>query len=277
MFRLILALAGAVALAACGPLPRPFQPDEKALDENPLLRMADFGGVIVPPAFGLPDGPSRALAEAVAKSLRESDVPANVRAGNPRSLILDLQVEQAAGRVRIAANLVDPQGAALAEPQAEGPAPASPDTVEAWGTFARPIALAIVNAIKPAAAAARTVPAIHVAGVEGAPGDGGRALSRSLAFHLERAGLRIADAAGPDVIAVVGTVAITNVSADVRRVAVNWRVRDGAGAELGRVDMQNPVPVQVLDRQWAELAYEIAGASADGIRSIAERFRAPQR
>ncbi len=274
---MILALAGALALATCGPLPRPFQPDEKPLDENPLLRMADFGGVIVPPAFGLPEGPSRALAEAVAKSLREFDVPANVRAGNPRSLILDLQVEAAAGRVRVAANLVDPQGTALAEPQAEGVAPATPDAVEAWAAIARPIAQAIVNAIKPAAAAARTMQAIHVVSVEGAPGDGGRALSRSLAFHLERAGLRIVDVSGPDVIDVVGTVAIANAGTDTRRVSVNWRVRDSAGVELGRVDMQNPVPVQVLDRQWAELAFEIAGASADGIRGIAERFRVPQR
>ncbi|MBL8833307.1 MAG: hypothetical protein JNL71_13030 [Rhodospirillales bacterium] len=277
MLRLIAAFGFALALAACGPLPRPFQPDEKALDDNPLLRMADFGGVIVPPAFGLPEDQSRALAEAVAKSLREFDVPANVRAGNPRSLILDLQAERVAGRVRIAANLVDPQGTALADPHAEGAAPAAPDKIESWAALARPIAQAIVNAIKPAAVAARAAPAIHVAGVEGAPGDGGRALSRSLAFHLERVGLRIVDAPGPDVIDVVGTVAIANAGADTRRVSVNWRVRDSAGAELGRVDMQNPVPVQVLDRQWAELAFEIAGASADGIRDIAERFRIPAR
>ncbi len=273
MLRLIVVLAAALALAACGPLPRPFQPDDKELADNPLLRLPDSGGVIVPPAFGLADGPARALAEAVAKALRDLDVPANVKAGNPQSLILDLQAEIETGRVRVMANLVDTKGASLADPRAEAGLPAAPDRPEAWAPIAGPLAKAIVDAIKPEAAVARALPAIHVESVAGAPGDGGLALVRSLAFHLERAGLRVADAAGPDTIAVVGTVTVGNVDAVTRRVSVNWRVRDAGGAELGRVDMQNPVPVQILDRQWAELAFEIAGASADGIRDIAERFR----
>ncbi len=273
MLRLIVVLAAALALAACGPLPRPFQPDDKDLADNPLLRLTDFGGVIVPPAFGLTEAPSRALAEAVAKALRDLDVPANVKAGNPQSLILDLQADMQAGRVQVMANLVDAKGMSLVDPRAEAVFPAAPDRPEAWEAIARPIAQAIVNAIKPEAALARVLPAIHVESVAGAPGDGGTALMRSLAFHLERAGLRIVDAAGPDVIGVVGTVTIANVDANTRRVSVNWRVRDVGGAELGRVDMQNPVPVLILDRQWAELAFEIAGASADGIRDIAERSR----
>ncbi len=272
MLRLALALIAALALAACGPLPRPFQPDDKDA-ENPLLRLPDSGGIVVPPAFGLADEPARALAEAVAKALRDLDVPANVRAGNPLSLILDLQAETAQGRVKLASNLVDPQGNSLADPNGEGLLPANPDDPAAWAILAKPLAQALVARIKPEAVASRTVPAVHVTDVAGAPGDGGRALSRALAFHLERAGLRIADVAGPDVLAVVGTVAIADMGPDNRRVAVNWRVRDNDGAELGRVDMQNPVPTKIVERQWAELAYEIAGASAGGIRDIAERFR----
>jgi len=272
VLRLALVFVCVAALAACGPLPRPFQPDDKDT-ENPLLRLPDSGGIVVPPAFGLAEEPARALAEAVAKALRDLDVPANVRAGNPMSLILDLQVETEGGRVRLATNLVDPQGNALADPRGEGVLPANADDPAAWAALAKPVAQAIVVAIKPDAVASRKMPAVHVANVDGAPGEGGRALSRALAFHLERAGLRIADAAGPDVLAVVGTVAIANIGPDSRRVAVNWRVRDSEGAELGRVDMQNPVPTRIVERQWAELAYEIAGASADGIRDIAERFR----
>jgi hypothetical protein len=279
VLRLIVALAASLALAACGPLPRPFQPDEKALDDNPLLRLPDFGGVIVPPAFGLDDAPARALAEAFAEALRELDVPANVREGNPQSLILDLQAELSGGRARVAAHLVDPKGVSLAQPRGEDVAPASPDAPASWAKIARPLARAIVASIKPEAAVARAMPAVHVASVTGVPGDGGRALARSLAFHLERAGVRIADVAGPETLAVAGTVAITDIGAggETKRVAVAWRVRDAAGTELGRVDMQNPVPARLIDRQWAELAFEIAGASADGIRDIAERFRVKAR
>ncbi len=273
MLRLTLAALLALALAACGPLPRPFQPDEKTPDDNPLLLLPDFGGVVVPPAFGLPDEPARAFAEAVAEALRRADVPANVKAGNPSSLILDLQVEVAAGRARAAASLVDPKGVALAERRSEAVVRGDPADPATWRTLADPLAGAIVGAIKPEAAAARALPAVRIAGVTGAPGDGARALERSLAFHLEKAGLRIADVPGPEVIAVAGTVAIADAGADTRRLRVTWQVSDAKGADLGRVDMQNPVPVRVLERQWAELAYEIAGASADGIRDIAERFR----
>ncbi len=276
MFRLILAAAAAaLLLAACGPLPRPFEADDKGA--NPLLRLADEGGVVVPPAFGLADEPARALAEALAATLRELDVPANVRTGNPQSLILDLQYETAGGRGRVAANLVDPRGNLVAEPRAEAPPPARPDDPAAWAAFARPIAKALVEAMKPDAVAAMELPALLVGAVSGAPGDGGHALARSLAFHLQRAGARVVDARAPDVLAVSGEVTVGDVSAETKRVAVRWLVRDAAGTELGRVDMQNPVPARLVDRQWSELAYDIAGASVDGILDIAERFRARPR
>ena len=275
MFRLTVALAGAVLLAACGPLPRPFQSDDK--DANPLLRLADQGGIVVPPAAGLADEPARALAEALAAALRDLDVPANVRTGNPQSLILDLQYEEAGGRARVAASLVDPLGKVVGDPRAEAARPARPDDPGSWAAFARPIAKALVEAMKPDAVAAMELPALHVGAVAGAPGDGGHALARSLAFHLQRAGARIADAGGPDVLAVAGEVTLVDVSAETKRVAVRWLVRDAAGAELGRVDMQNPVPARLVDRQWSELAYDIAGASVDGILDIAERFRARPR
>ncbi len=273
MLRLTLALIVAIAVSACGPLPRPFQPDEKSPEDNPLLLLPDFGGVVVPPAFGLGEAPARALAEAVAEALREADVPANVRAGNPSSLILDLQADLSQGRARVAANLVDPKGVSLAERNSEGALRGDASDPATWRPVARAVAGAIVGAIKPETIVARALPAVRISGVTGAPGDGGRALERSLAFHLEKAGLRIADAPVPGMIAVAGTVTIADASPDTRRVRVVWQVNDAAGAELGRIDMQNPVPTRVLERQWAELAYEIAGASADGIRDIAEQFR----
>ncbi|MBI1245185.1 MAG: hypothetical protein GC202_09275 [Alphaproteobacteria bacterium] len=273
MFRLTIAVLLALAVAACGPLPRPFQPDEKTPEDNPLLLLPDFGGVVVPPALGLPGEPGRAFAEAVADALRKADVPANVNVGNPSSLILDLQVETAGGRARVSASLVDPKGVSLADRRAEAVVQGDTNDPATWRPLATPIANAIVGAIKPEAVISRALPSVRIVGVKGAPGDGARALERSLAYHLEKAGLRIADVAGPDVLAVAGTVEISDAGADTRKMRVTWQVSDAKGAELGRVDMQNPVPVRVLERQWAELAYEVAGASADGIRDIAERFR----
>jgi hypothetical protein len=274
VFRLTVLLAGALAmLAACGPLPRPFMPDDKSEIENPLLRLPDHGGVVVPPAWGLPEDEGRALSEAVAEALRNMDIPANSRVGNPQSLILDLQTHTRAGRIAIAASLVDPDGTALLEDTKESAVPAAPDDPKAWAAQARALAQAISAAMKPDAIAARLLPSLLVGDVAGAPGDGGRTLARSLAFQLEKAGLRVVDAGGSGVLAVEGFVTIANLPNEMRRVSIQWRVRDAGGTELGRVDMANPVPRALIERQWAELAFEIAAASADGIRDIAERHR----
>ena len=81
------------------------------------------------------------------------------------------------------------------------------------------------------------------------------------------------EAGGSGVLAVEGVVTIANLPNEMRRVSIQWRVRDAEGTELGRVDMTNPVPLALIERQWSELAFEIAAASADGIRDIAERHR----
>ena len=44
--------------------------------------------------------------------------------------------------------------------------------------------------------------------------------------------------------------------------------------ELGRVDMSNALPLRMIERQWAEISFQIAAASAEALREIVERNRA---
>jgi hypothetical protein len=101
---------------------------------------------------------------------------------------------------------------------------------------------------------------------------------RALAFHLERAGVKLTDDPRAPALGVTGSVAIGPApaiqGAEARRVNVSWRVADPDGDELGRIDMGNAVPLRAVDRQWAELSFEIAAASAAAIRELVERFRA---
>jgi hypothetical protein len=270
----ILALLAVLCgLAACGPVPRPFKPDDKNEFENPLLRLPDHGGVVVPPAGGLPRAQAVALAEAVAEALRSFDIPASARLGNSQSLVLDLQVLAQGRRMLLAANLADPAGVLLLEDQNQGDMPGEPERPDAWRAYAQPLARAVLLAMKPETIIARRLPAVLIGKIVGAPGDGGHVLARNLGFHLARAGLRVADAANDDTIGVEGTVTIVEIGSEMRRVAISWRVVDKDGAELGRVDMQNHVLRAVIERQWSEMSFEIAGASADSILDIAERFR----
>lgn len=278
MIRALLLLF-ALALAACGPIPRPFQPEEKDALANPLLRLPDHGGVVVPPVAGLPEGEGRALAEAVAEALRGHDIPANTRSGNRYSLILDLRASpEPGGRVGVDAQLVDPQGTTLNEGRHIDVTPRAPGTPAEWAGLAKRVAEAIAAAIKPETLAQRDKLPVRLTMPEGAPGDGGLALLRALAFHLERMGVRLTDDPRVPALGVTGNVAIGPApaiqGAEARRVSVVWRVADTDGDELGRIDLGNAVPLRAVDRQWAELSFEIAAASAEAIRELVERFRA---
>lgn len=272
MLRLAAALL-ALLCVACGPVPRPFAPDDKTLAPNPLLRLADHGGVVVAPAAGLPLAQARAVAEAVAQALREADIPANARIGNPSSLVLDLQALPTPDGLALAASLVDQGGANLFDGESRGAFPPDPEMPAAWRALAQPLAQAIVLAMKPETAVARRLPAVLVGKVTGAPANDANALARNLAFQLGRVGLRVVDAPGANTLMVEGEIAIAELGSQTRRLAVAWRVTDKNGVELGRVDMQNQVPRESIERQWPELSFEIAAASADGILDIAERAR----
>lgn len=278
MIRAVLLILG-LALAACGPIPRPFQPEEKDAAANPLLRLPDHGGVVVPPVAGLPEAEGRALAEAVAEALRGNDVPANTRVGNRYSLILDLRASpEPGGRVGLDAQLVDPQGTTLKEGRHIDVVPRDRESPAEWAGLAKRVAEAIVASIKPETLAQRDRLPVRLAVPQGAPGDGGIALLRALAFHLERAGVRLTDDPRAPALGVTGDVDIGPApaiqGAEARRVRVVWRVADPDGDELGRIDLGNAVPARAVDRQWAELSFEIAAASAEAIRELVERFRA---
>ena len=272
MLRLAAALL-ALLCVACGPVPRPFAPDDKLETPNPLLRLTDHGGVVVAPAAGLPLAQGRAVAEAVAQALREADIPANTRIGNPYSLVLDLQALPAPGGLALAATLVDQEGTNLFDGESRGALPPNPEQAAGWIGLAQPLARAIVLAMKPETAIARRLPAVLVGKVTGAPANDANALARSLAFQLGRAGLRVVDAPGADTITVEGEVTIAELGSETRRLAIAWRVTDKNGVELGRVDMQNHVPRVSIERQWSEMSFEIATAAAEGILDIAERAR----
>lgn len=278
MIRALLLLV-CLALASCGPIPRPFQPEEKGGLVNPLLRLPDHGGVVVPPVAGMPESEGRALAEAVAEALRGHDIPANTRSGNRYSLILDLRASpEPGGRVGVDVQLVDAQGATLKEGRYVDVGPRDREAQAEWSGMAKRVAAAILDAIKPETLAQRDKLPVRLTIPEGAPGQGGLALMRALAFHLERMGVKLTDDANAPALGVTGNVVMAPAPAiqgnEARRLSVIWRVADPDGDELGRIDLGNAVPLRAIERQWAELSFDIAAASADAIRELVERFRA---
>src|SRR5258708_22596968 len=77
-----------LAVAACGELPRPFQPEYKT-DDNFSLMPIDKAGMVVRPVDGLPPAAAEAFTHALIDALRREDVAAMTGPGNAASLILD--------------------------------------------------------------------------------------------------------------------------------------------------------------------------------------------
>ena len=105
---LALVLILCVALAACGDLPRPFQPADKSTQAWLGPGDVAWGSVLVPPIGGLPAHQSAALADEVVKALHLRDVPADTHAGSRSSIVLAGRVSVAAGKLRW--SLITPDG-----------------------------------------------------------------------------------------------------------------------------------------------------------------------
>src|SRR5689334_17016061 len=85
--RFLLIAVLLLVLAACQPLPHPFE-DLAPPPNSPLMTPPDSAGVIVLPVAGAPGTTARDLADAMATALQDNDVPAGTGARNRGSYVL---------------------------------------------------------------------------------------------------------------------------------------------------------------------------------------------
>lgn len=268
----IIAIVGALVLAACGNLPRPFQPDEKA-EGNKLLFLPDRAGVIVLPVANLPEPMAVELADKLAAALLRENVPATTGEGNRQSYLLEGETMQGEGGVPVAQfELRDPRGALLKTVRI----PIDHSVQNAGGMDLAAVAR---NAAGPVAAALQPDavnpppprPLLKIGKVTGSPRDGDFALARALDYALRRNGVKLAEAADKDSLEVRGEVFIVPRGPKLRNVAVTWTVYSADGSELGQVQQQNDVTPEFLEKAWAEMASAVADGAAEGLADLIER------
>jgi hypothetical protein len=271
LFALLVCL---LVLTGCGNLPRPFAPDSKK-EGNPLLMLTDRGGVVVRPVEGLAPDDAAMLAARTIDALQKQNVPAMTGRGNATSYVLDGVLRPAPdGSASVVFQLVDPRGVIITNYIATLPPRAG---AAGLTRVAQETAMAMAEHLQPnpANGAPTTIVLrrVVIGEVTGAPGgeNGSRALTRALAYALQRVKVPVADKPDGETLAVSGSVKVTPKPGQVRNVAFRWVVLNAEGAELGKVDMANDVPMEYLDRGWAELANAVAEAAADGIADIVER------
>ena len=264
-----------VALAACGDLPRPFQPADKSTQAWSAPGDVAWGSIVVPPIGGLPAEQSEALVEEVVEALQLRDVPASAHAGGRGSIVLAGHVSVAAGKLRW--SLIGPDGVTalrFEEPRLDAPSigKAAAD-LEAIATRA---AGRVAAVLKPPAAEDPSRPIqvpVVVETVRGAPGDGGVALARAMRHSLARVGVTVANAPNENNLTLQGWVRVVrdDTVADSATVTITWDVLHPDGTRLGTITQSNRVDAHRLTGTWGILPRLVARAGAPGIAQLLEQ------
>jgi len=263
-FRPLLAiLAGALLLGACGALPRPFQPAEKAPPQALEQALGARAGVFVEPIAGIPLADSERLGEALVQALKALDVATGRRASNRASYRISAQPREA-GRMQW--SLAGPDGEIILRFEDQG---GSGRAEFVAGRFA-----AILNPATPPATSATL--SLAVQPVDGAPGDGRQSLTRAMRRALTASSLKSAQSLETASLIVLGSVYVTAAPDSDRHqsVTVDWTVLAPDGARIGTVSQSNAVPASALDGAWGPVARAVAENGAQGIVAMLRRIGA---
>lgn len=254
-----------LAVAACQPVPRPFQPSSKVA-ANPLLAPTADSSVLVAPVIGAPAPQREQLPELVAAALRDRDVPASTRSASTRSYLLQAERRGAV----LVFRLTDPNG--LSAGSFEQPVPAAFDRgdVALLGGLAERTAERTVAYLRTDAGATVAAPPKKVAiqGVDGAPGDGNRALARALAAILARHSVALAAEPGDDTYIIVGAVRLGDSGPGQQTVEIDWSLLRPDGRSVGAIHQKNAVPRGRLDGAWGDIAFLAAEGAAEGLLQV---------
>lgn len=272
-----LALAAILGLAACQPLPRPFQPEPD--DPANVLTAPPSGRVVVVPA--VPGAPA-SLSEKVAAALRAAEIPATTVPGHRDSYVLagaitDERLEgDKAVEVVFVWRLRSGGGAELGAFEQhiivprESWAGAEAGVIAAIADNTARQAASYIQGPAPKEAAPPAKPPILLAGIEGAPGDGDVSLADAIRVALRRAAVPIAEGPGAGILQLRAKINVTRAAAQTDLVALQWSLHDPAGKEIGVISQENTVPTGRLNSPWRDLALAMADGASDGILALIE-------
>ena len=273
---LVVLLAGAV-LAACGQLPRPFQPEEKS--SNALLQLRDQAGIVVQPVTGEAPASGTALAEIMAARLRDLNIPAATIGGNQGSQRLTGRAvvrHLPGGREELLLywELRDADGRRTGlhtqrHEQAAG----------AWAAGAPALLAELADAAAQKLANMAQDPPIRAAAIPGfpharlvilpligAPGDAVESLPKALKAELTTANLPVSDRISDNDLLVLGDVTVGPAKGGLQAISIRWTlISAGDDQELGTIAQQNVVPAGSLNGPWGPVATEVARATAAGL------------
>lgn len=287
--RFYVSLLLLLLFAACGPLPRPFEPEDKTA--NPLLAPIEGQTLMVLPIQGQAPALPDQGAEAIAQALAATGLPANAGPRTAQSrLLLGTATVTPLGdgeeRVSLLWEVYAPGGSLMWTYRQQADLPVGqwqagdPGALRYVGIEASPIVeqaargpelVAAVPELPQAEDGARLP--IRVVGLAGAPGDGGRSVPRALRSVLTQRGFLVLDEAKPEGFVVEGLLSSEVVSGNQQKVVLTWRVLDAAAEDafVGQIQQANVIPLGTLDGAWGDIAAVVAVGAADGVLQLLQQ------
>ncbi len=265
--------------AACGQLPRPFQPEDKSV--NDLIHLPDGVGILVQPIGHDAPADPEAAAEVLAAALRARNLPASTRGLNGAGRVLSgqatiLKLSERRDELLIYWELADADGMRIGNHaqrseltsgtwQAGNPETVGQVLARSAEAIAAMVQDASVEPSDPAPGGGRLV----ILPMRGLPGDGAHSLAKALAAELAAASLTQADQAAENDLLIACTVIVGPPRGYWQEIRVTWDVkRAGDGVPLGQIEQRNRVPAGSLDGPGGPAAQGIAEGAAAGIRDL---------
>lgn len=277
-------LALVLVMAACGPLPRPFKPDQDS-SANPLVGEVAAKGVWIEPIDGVSPPMSKMLTESLVKGFEIYGLHAftgdNVNGRfrlKGRAEINDKD-PTLPYIVLINWTLYNYQGEAI-ENETQGVPGSrhdweygSPKIVADVGENGSEILASLIAKYDElesfgAQPVGPKLAGLWVKPIEKAPGDGNVSLTRAIKAAIKGAGIAVAPERRFAEFVLEGNVSLSPHDDKLERVKIIWAVMTPEGREIGRATQQNLVDTGTFKGPWGEVAAMVAGAALEGIQGV---------
>jgi hypothetical protein len=246
-------------LAACGPLPRPFEHQRI----NGLLNdQRALAPLLVQRIDGAPN-----LAEAISAGLNREEIAASTDIAGRRFQILSGTIRSENGAVLMIWEIIGDDGRVIDEIRQ----PLQPNFLDPahQDAFVEAAVHTIVRALRgddSGVADLDASPHVALRSIKTPPNFDGESLSSAMRRALALQGLTLVSTNPAFVID--GNLRIAATVAGQNQVAVDWTVQDASGRQLGTVSQSSPVPHDRLLGPLTGLSRDIAFAGAEGIRDV---------
>lgn len=265
-----LSLCAVVALLAvgCGEIPHPFQAPHNN-EEDMKLMPIDKAGMVVHAPEGMPGPAAEAFTKALIDALRDEDVAAMSGPGNPASLVLGGTATADSTGWNIKMALADASRAPVGS-VASHASPRMANDPKSWSPFAKAMAKSIAGLLQTDGTTPRKdQPIVTIGDISGLPDGDRRMLVHALEFDLQKSHLQIATSPDKATHVIVGNIRIAPANGlpgqQMNNVDVRWTVQRADKTEIGQLHQSNDVPVDMIDRDWPDIAMAVADAAVGGI------------